>query len=349
VPAVKRVVPAGIAALAVIAIAVAGLLQAYLERPLNLPPAGTTYLIEPGASLSRAATDLAEQGILSSPRVFSLWGRLSGNAGRIKAGEYLLTNPTTPRTLLEQFIAGDVVQHTFTILEGWTVRDLLGELAATDELRDTLGVSEPEQLAVELGLDVPHAEGLFFPDTYQFPRGYSDRDLLTLAAGLMQQKLGAAWAARADNLPLDNAYELLILASIVERETGLDAERDQVAGVFVRRLQKGMRLQTDPTVIYGLGEAFDGNLTRKHLETDTPYNTYTRAGLPPTPIGLPGEASLLAAAKPAAGTALYFVASGDGSGGHVFSDTLEQHNRAVAQYLRRLREARRRERAGQAP
>ncbi len=350
----KRLLIVGAVILAMSALAVTMLLKSYLDSPLAVPNEGITYMVKPGASLNRVAAELSDAEILPWPRVFTLWVRSTGNAAKLKAGEYEILADTTPRGLLTQLLEGQVVQHSFTILEGWTVRELLAAMAETDQLNHTLkdderdanGNAEPESLTDLLELAADHPEGQFFPDTYQFPRGYSDVDVLRLAADLMQKKLAAAWSERAENLPLENAYELLTLASIIERETGLDSERKQVAGVFVRRLRKGMRLQTDPTVIYGLGDDFDGNLTREHLETDTPYNTYTRSGLPPTPIAMPGEASLLAAADPAGGTALFFVAKGDGSAGHVFSDTLEQHNQAVAKYLARLREARRRERAG---
>jgi UPF0755 protein len=331
-----------VAVLGIAAVAIAGsLLNGYLDEPLPGANQNVVYMVEAGASLGQVANSLSEQKIITLPRVFALWGRWTGQAEQIKAGEYRVGVKATPRSLLAQLVAGQVVQHSFTIVEGWSIRELLAALAASENLKQQLDPTNIEQLATLLSLPAEHPEGLFFPDTYQYPRGYSDIDVLRMAAELMQNQLAAAWQDRADDLPLETPYELLTLASIVERETGQEAERGDVAGVFVRRLNKGMLLQTDPTVIYGLGDAYNGNLTRKHLRTDTPYNTYTRKGLPPTPIGMPGAAALQAAANPAAGSALYFVARGDGSRGHDFSDTLEQHNKAVARYLKRLREARR--------
>ena len=235
-------------------------------------------------------------------------------------------------------MAGRVRLHALTIVEGWTVQELLAAVRAHPAIRQTLTADSPESLAAELGLARPHAEGLFFPDTYRFARGTSDVEVLRQAQALMQKKLASAWARRAPDLPLNDPYEALILASIVERETALDRERPLIAGVFLRRLRRGMRLQTDPTVIYGLGSTFDGDLRRRDLRSDTPYNSYTRAGLPPTPIALPGEASLLAAVQPAPGEALYFVATGLPDGSHVFSATLAEHEAAVARYLARLRQ-----------
>jgi len=243
--------------------------------------------------------------------------------------------------VLDQFVAGDVKLYAFTILEGWTTRELMAALAGQPAITHTLADLSPEQQRAALGLEAPHLEGQFFPDTYLVPRGTADVVILQQAAALMESQLSRSWTNRAVGLPLKSPHELLILASIVERETAVDAERPQVAGVFMRRLQKNMRLQTDPTVIYGLGDSFDGNLTRKHLETDGPYNTYKRGGLPPTPIGMPGAASLDAAAHPDDGDSLYFVATGEADGSHVFSRTLEEHNAAVAAYIAKLRQARR--------
>jgi UPF0755 protein len=215
-------------------------------------------------------------------------------------------------------------------VEGWTFRQLLSALRRHEAVRDTLDGLSDEAIMARLGYPGKHPEGRFLPETYQFPRGTSDLEFLRRAYDGMQRALAAAWQGRAEDLPLDSPHEALVLASIVEKETGLASERARIAGVFVRRLRRGMRLQTDPTVIYGLGEAFDGNLRRRDLAADTPYNTYTRAGLPPTPICLPGKAAIEAVMHPAHGTSLYFVARGDGS--HQFSDTLEAHNRAVQKY-----------------
>ena len=302
---------------------------------------GYTLEVERGTSLRLLAAQLNDAGIMPYPRAFSAYGRLTGQAARIQAGEYELDPGTTPAALLQQLVQGRVRLHALTILEGWTVRELLAAVAQHPAIRQTLKVESPADLATALELEAPHAEGWFFPETYRFPRGTSDAQFLHTAHDLMRRKLAEAWAQRAVGTGLKDPYEALILASIVERESALDSERPMIAGVFIRRLQKGMRLQTDPTVIYGLGATFDGNLTRKHLKTDTPYNTYTRRGLPPTPISLPGEAALLAAVNPDSGETLYFVASGRGDGSHVFTTTLDEHNAAVAEYLAELRRRKR--------
>ena len=316
-------------------------MRSYLTEPVNGLDQPQVYELRTGASLSGVAYELNSLGIIDRPRMFVAWGRFTGQASQLQAGEYDLNPGTTPMSLLEQFVSGQVKLYPFTILEGWTVRDLLVALASDEAIKQTLqGEIGSEQL-VAMGVQANHPEGQFFPETYFIPRGTSDIELLSQAHDLMQNELKAAWDSRAVGLPLASPYELLTLASIIERETAVDSERPQVAGVFVRRLQKGMRLQTDPTVIYGIGDQFDGNLTRTHLKTDTPYNTYTRRGLPPTPIGLPGRGSLLAAGQPDAGEALYFVASGDPDGSHVFSTTLQEHNVAVAAYIARLKQARR--------
>ncbi|MDX1381368.1 MAG: endolytic transglycosylase MltG, partial [Xanthomonadales bacterium] len=236
-----------------------------------------------------------------------------------------------PAELLARLASGDVIRYRFTIVEGWTVRQMLAALRDDPVLEQTLpNAAEPDWQAV-IGADFEHPEGWFLPETYQFVRGDRDVDLLARAHGAMQAALDEAWDARADDLPVAEPYELLILASIVEKETGVPAERAEVAGVLVRRLQRGMRLEVDPSVIYGMGDAYDGNIRRADLARDTPYNTYTRHGLPPTPIALPGRAALLATAQPADGDALYFVA--DGSGGHTFSATYEEHQRAVRRWV----------------
>jgi len=308
-----------------------------LHEPLRLPEAGYTLEVARGSSLRSVAGQLTDADILRHPRVLSWYGRLTGQAERVQAGEYDLQPGTTGASLLRQLVDGRVSLHSLTILEGWTVHELLAALAGHAAIAQTLEAGSPEQLARDLELDYPHAEGWFFPDTYRFPRGTTDVELLRVAHDLMKQKLADAWATRAIGTGLANPYEALILASIVERESALASERPQVAGVFIRRLERGMRLQTDPTVIYGLGAEFDGNLTRRHLEADSPYNTYVRKGLPPTPISLPGESALLAAVNPDAGSAVYFVATGRGDGSHVFTETLDEHNAAVARYLAELR------------
>lgn len=320
--------------------AVVGLLyfQDWLGRPLSLPPEGQVLEVKPGSPLSAVADDLAEQGVLDWPAAFAAWARFTGDAGRIRAGEYRLEPGLTPAGLLEQLVAGRVILHSVTLVEGWTVREIMAALEAHPAVERTLEEgTDSAALASALELGHESAEGWFFPDTYSFPRGTTDRDILLRAWRTMERELAQAWDRRDPELPLESPYELLVLASVVERETGLPEERPAVAGVFARRLKMGMRLQTDPTVIYGLGDSYDGRLLRRHLVTDTPWNTYTRDGLPPTPIAAPGRDSLQAAARPAEGTALFFVATGLPDGSHRFSDTLEEHNRAVSQYLRRLR------------
>lgn len=254
---------------------------------------------------------------------------------RLQVGEYSLGHGLTPRSLLRKLAEGKVIQHRFTIIEGWNIRDLRRALAADPDLVQTLeGVSD-EELMRRLAREGIHPEGRFLPETYQFTRGVTDLELLRRAMIALDRTLEDVWKTRDDDSPLQTAEELLILASIVEKETGRAEERSTIAGVFVRRLNLGMKLQTDPTVIYGLGEAFDGNLTRRHLTTDTLWNTYTRTGLPPTPIAMAGRAALEAAAAPLDGDALYFVSKGDGS--HQFSRTLTEHNAAVRRYQLRRR------------
>ncbi|MEJ2384101.1 MAG: endolytic transglycosylase MltG, partial [Xanthomonadales bacterium] len=252
----------------------------------------------------------------------------------LQAGEYRLEASMTPRDVIRRLGSGDVIHYRFTVVEGWTFRQLRQALAADTELAHELPSPDDGDWDFRgLFPELDHPEGWFLPETYLFTRGDSDRDLLLRANRAMQDALATAWEGRDTGLPLETPYELLILASIIEKETAVPQERGQIAGVFVRRLRKGMRLQTDPTVIYGLGETFDGDIRRRDLRTDTPYNTYTRHGLPPTPIALPGRAALEAAAHPEPGDTLYFVA--DGSGGHTFSRTLEEHQAAVDRLLNR--------------
>jgi UPF0755 protein len=306
--------------------------QRFLEEPLDIPPGGVVIQVQPGAAGHAVLTRLSGDGITQLSWKWRLLMRLEPVV--IRAGEYRLENGLRPRELMQLLSSSKVVPYRFTIVEGWTYRQLLAALAAGDVLLHGLatGPGEPvPDISSELGLE--HPEGWFLPETYQFTRGDSDRDILIRAHAAMQSALETAWAARSEDNPVENPYELLTLASIVEKETALDEERGRIAGVFTRRLKKGMRLQTDPTVIYGLGEQFDGNIRRRDLENDTPYNTYTRFGLPPTPIALPGRASLMAAARPEEGAALFFVA--DGKGGHTFSDTLEEHREAVRKLVRK--------------
>lgn len=306
-----------------------------LDAELRLPAEGLRIEIASGVSLRGVANDLGERGLLDAPWLLALYGRYTGDATRIRAGEYELAPGTTPRTLLEKFVAGQVYLHQLTIIEGSRFREVLGAIRAHPAIAaSTLGADE---LMAELGAPGIHPEGQFFPDTYRFPRGTSDVDLLRQARAALLQRLDAAWSKRPPDLEIGSEYEALVLASIIEKETALASERRLISGVFHERLRRGMRLQTDPTVIYGLGEGYDGNLRRQDLERDTPYNTYTRGGLPPTPIALPGAGAIDAAVDPERTDAVYFVATGLGDGSHRFSATLEEHDRAVQEYLRRLR------------
>ena len=302
-----------------------------LNVALDIPGEGVFYTVRSGASLASVTADLARQGILSHPRVVNWYARVDGSATGIKAGEYKLVPGLTPLSLLEQFGRGDVFLHQFTIVEGWRFDEMLARLRANEAVR--AGIENGDEIMGLLGSEGISPEGQFLPDTYSFPRDSRDIEILRTAHNALDAALETAWNDRVDDNVLGTPYEGLILASIIEKETALADERALISGVFHERLQRNMRLQTDPSVIYGLGRAFDGNLTRVQLLTDTPYNTYTRAGLPPTPIALPGRASIVAAFSPRLSGALYFVATGDPDGSHTFSSTLEEHNAAVRRYL----------------
>lgn len=312
------------------------LMNRYLETPLPVKEA-MLYQIESGRGLGSVARDLDTQGFLPKPHWLILYARLTNKSALVQAGEYRIEQGETPRSLLEKFVRGQVFLHSLTVIEGWTFRQLLEEMAATPAVAHAANNIDLSDLVNTLGIAATTPEGWFFPDTYLFAAGTSEIDLLARGVEAMKRELSDSWAQRADDLKLQSEYEALILASIIEKETALETERPMIAGVFHRRLQKGMRLQTDPTVIYGLGESFDGDLRRQDMTRDTPYNTYTRFGLPPTPISLPGRASIDAAVNPAPGDALYFVATGEPDGSHYFSATLEEHNQAVQRYLRKIR------------
>jgi UPF0755 protein len=308
----------------------AGYMAWYANTPVKVAAYPAEFEIPQGAGLRVAARLLGESGIDVRPRHFELLARATGRVAAIKAGNYELTGPTTAAELLDKLTRGAVAQAEIRIIEGWTFAQLRAELDGSGLLRhETTGLSDAELLQ-RLGASERHAEGQFFPDTYLFARQSSDFAVLRRAYHAMQRHLAQEWAARAPESPLKTPYEALVLASIVEKETGRASEREQIAGVLVNRLRIGMALQVDPTVIYGLGPSFDGNLKRVHLTTDGPYNTYTRPGLPPTPIALPGLASLRAALRPARTKALYYVSRGDGTS--EFSRSLEEHNRAVSKY-----------------
>ncbi len=313
--------------------------QRFVTEPLNLPSGGSEYTVKNGATLGQVAADLSSREVLTEPLYLRLLGRQRGDADRIKAGDYALARGMTANDLLDLLVSGDVIEYSLTLVEGWTFKQALDAVRSSEHLVHTL---PPEVQAADvmaaIGQPGQHPEGRFFPDTYLFPGKTTDVAFLKRAYDQMEKVLRQEWAARAEDLPLDNAEEALILASIIEKETGKAEERPEVAGVFIRRLRKGMLLQTDPTVIYGMGDAYDGNIRRNDLKRDTAYNTYTRAGLTPTPICLPGREAINAALHPADGKSLYFVATGDEDGGHYFSNTLAEHNRAVRRYQLKLKE-----------
>jgi len=304
----------------------------FLRSPLDIPARGRVFQLEPGTAGIEIVNQLGRMGLTQPGWEWRLLMRLQPHLYR--AGEYRLEAGIKPQDVLEILSSGQVIQYRLTLVEGWTFQQFAGALADESVLKHDIDLTAPAQWPlVSAALGVEHPEGWFLPETYQFTRGDSDRDILVRAHAAMQQALEEAWSSRLEELPIDSPYQLLILASIIEKETSLDEERGRVAGVFVRRLRKGMRLQTDPTVIYGMGDSYDGNIRRRDLQTDTAYNTYTRHGLPPTPIAMPGKASLMAAARPAPGDELYFVA--DGKGGHTFSATLEAHQAAVKKLVER--------------
>jgi UPF0755 protein len=305
-------------------------IDAFLTTPLTLQHPGQIYTVPKGASLATVARDLEQRGMMANAQYLEWYGRYTGQARKIRAGEYALSDEMVPDALLALLVSGQSVSYSLTLLEGWNIRQVRAAVAAHDVLEQTLGDRDDDTLMTILGRPGVHPEGRFFPDTYQFTRGTTDVEFLRRAMEKMDQELAAAWEARAEDLPIKDAEEALILASIIEKETGQVEERPEIAGVFSRRLRKGMKLQTDPTVIYGMGERFDGNIRRKDLREDTPYNTYVHHGLPPTPIAMPGRGSLRAAVNPAPGKTLFFVSRGDGS--HVFSETYEQHKAAVSKY-----------------
>ena len=310
----------------------AGGLAWYGNHPLQIESLPKTINVVPGTHLRSLSVMLEREGVIGNARVFWLLGRVLGKAGTLKVGVYTLEKPLTPLELYAKIQRGEVSQAIVQFIEGWSWREVRAALAAQPMLKnDSAGMSDAELLQA-IGAAESHPEGLLFPDTYFYAPHTSDLKVLRRAYRLQHEKLMAAWEIRAPGLPYRTPYEALIMASIVEKETGAAFERPQIAGVFLNRLRLGMRLQTDPTVIYGLGERFDGNLRKIDLQRDTPYNTYTRAGLPPTPIAMPSEAAIQAALNPAKTDALYFVARGDGT--HVFSRNLDAHNRAVNRYQR---------------
>ena len=326
-------------ALAALLLALAGLVSLvgacywWLDQPLSLNAPAVDLSIEPGTSARAVADVVAQSGVQVRADWLYAWFRLSGQDRQIKAGSYEIETGTTPRSLLRKLVRGEESLRTVTLVEGWTFRQVRQALAQAPQLgADTAALSD-EAIMERLGRAGLPAEGRFFPDTYSYAKGSSDLKVLARALRSMDRHLADAWDKRAPDTPLKNPDQALVLGSIVEKETGRASDRPQIAGVFANRLRIGMLLQTDPTVIYGMGDLFDGNLRKKDLQTDTPWNTYTRAGLPPTPIAMPGRDALLAAVAPARTDALYFVARGDGSS--EFSTSLDAHNRAVDKYQRK--------------
>ena len=304
----------------------------WLNHPLRLASDPVDLSIEFGTSPRGVVQLTVDSGIDTHPVLLYWWFRLSGDSRLIKAGSYEISQGTTPRALLAKLVRGDEALRAVTLVEGWTFKQMRAALSKAEHLEQETYRLEPDLIMKTLGKPGLHPEGRFFPDTYTYAKGSSDLAVLARAMRAMDKKLAAVWSQRAPDTPLKTPEQALILASIVEKETGRPSDRAQIAGVFSNRLRIGMMLQTDPTVIYGLGDAFDGNLRRSHLLADTPWNTYTRTGLPPTPIAMPGKAALLAAVQPANTKALYFVARGDGTS--QFSASLDEHNRAVNKYQR---------------
>lgn len=304
--------------------------QLFIQRPLPVPDEGIYVDILPGTSFYHIVKQLEEKGVVTHPALFIKLAQTRGKADQLKAGEYFIKPGTTPTVLLNQLVKGLVVQYPFRIGEGWTIYDLKYYLKNFPKIKLTLDWDNEDSVAKALSLSQPGLEGLFFPDTYYVTAHMTDHAILSKAIKKMDAILAKEWDNRSKDLPYKSAYEALIMASIIESEAAVAAERTEIAGVFVRRLQKSMLLQADPTVIYGVGEDYPGQLTKSLLKKDTPYNTYTRKGLPITPIAMPSEGSIRAALHPKEGKSLYFVSKGDGT--HQFSNTLEEHNQAVKNY-----------------
>ncbi len=327
----RLVLWSALAMLLVIAVLVYQLLR-FQHGAVTLPPEQeqAVFLIKSGDNIKSIAQDLALQNYIEDPWLFILLAKLKGVETRVRAGEYRIEADQTADDLLDTFTRGSSIQYSLTVIEGWSFRQMLAALAADPVIEHTLEGKGNEEIMAILGYSDQHPEGMFFPDTYRFPKGTSDVDFLRRAYQVMQNHLEREWNQREQGLPLKSSYEALILASIIEKETAVGFERPLISGVFIERLRRNMRLQTDPTVIYGLGEEFDGNIRFRDLKRDTPYNTYLRSGLTPTPIALPGLEAIRAALNPAPTKALYFVSKGDGT--HHFSETLEEHNAAVVRY-----------------
>lgn len=306
----------------------------FMQTEMDLPESGLNYTFKRGSAASHLVLDLSNKKIISKPFYFKIWGKLSGKSKKLQAGEYVFEKGLTPFQLLNKMVEGDVKLYAFTIIEGWNFKQMMQAVEKDSNLIHKLGSDLGNEIVMSsLGFKGIHPEGRFYPDTYRYPAGTTDMQFLKRAYQQMEKHLEKEWLSRAKGLPLKSAYEALILASIVEKESAEAAERPVIAGVFINRLIKNMRLQTDPTVIYGLGDKYKGDIRFRHLREDTPYNTYTRKGLPPTPIAMPGLQAIKAALNPEATDYLYFVATGEG-GKHYFSSTNTEHQRAVTKYQR---------------
>jgi UPF0755 protein len=328
-PFIKKLIVTGV----IVAVAAGAGFQWWSKQPITPGSAAVIpFAIAQGSGVAGAAQQMTTAGVPVNPFLFGVLARVTGKAGQIKAGSYELKPDTSPRRLLTQLVRGEFAQESLTIIEGWTFRQMRQAIDAAPNLKHETAKLSDQELLAKVAPDYKAPEGLFFPDTYLFAKNASDLSIYRQAHELMMKRLKAAWEKRDPGLPYTEPYQALIMASLVEKETGQKSERGMIAGVFVNRLKAGMLLQTDPTVIYGMGDKYDGKIRKKDLETDTPYNTYTRAGLPPTPIALPGVQSLAAATAPAKTEALYFVSRGDGTS-H-FSVNLNEHNKAVNQYQR---------------
>ncbi|MEN3276779.1 MAG: hypothetical protein V7631_2569 [Massilia sp.] len=325
---IKKLIVSGV----IVSVAAVGGFVWWSKQPLTTAEPPIEFAIAPGSGVGAAAQQMARAGVPINPTLFQILARVTGESARIKAGSYELKPNTTPRGLLTQLVRGEFAQEAVTIIEGWTFRQMREAIAATRTLRHETAKLSDAELMAKITQDYKQPEGLFFPDTYLFAKGASDLQIYRQAHQMMLDRLKAAWEKRDPDLPYKSPYEALIMASIVEKETGQKSERSMIAGVFVNRLRVGMMLQTDPSVIYGMGARYEGKIAKKDLQTDTPYNTYTRYGLPPTPISLPGVQSLSAALAPARTDALYFVSRNDGTS--QFSTNLNDHNRAVNLYQR---------------
>jgi len=316
----------------VAAVAAIGAFSWWSKQPITTAEPVIAFTVLPGSGVGAASQQMREAGVPVNPTLFAMLARVTQKASRIKAGSYELKPNTTPRGLLNQLVRGEFAQESLTIIEGWTFKQMRQAVAANKGLRHETAELSDAELMSKLSSDYKIPEGLFFPDTYLFAKGSPDLQIYKQAHAQLLSHLNSAWEKRDPSLPYATPYQALTMASIVEKETGQKSERSMIAGVFVNRLKTGMLLQTDPSVIYGMGDKYEGKIRKRDLEKDTPYNTYTRAGLPPTPIALPGLQSLEAALQPARTDALYFVSRGDGTS--KFSDNLNDHNKAVNQYQR---------------